>query len=242
MPRRRGLEYDNYDNEGGDLNDETADLINNRVNTNSRKVYLSQINRLTDWIILNKPEFYDRDLRRLILPLDNPTILSYATALSRNEDGSSKSNSSLCTFRSALKDMYCSRNVDFQSHNNQITMLLKGHKRKVATLKENGEMKQEEGKRPLTYQGFRMLAGRAMRAGMTLCHLYLLSQWNLMVRTVSVSNLNYTFFNWEEDSLTIKCPRSKGDQDGTYAFPKHCYANPHDPSVCFFTALGKLYF
>ena len=74
------MEYDNYDIDGGDLDAETTDLINNRVNT--RKVYLSQINQLTDWITRNKPELYDGALKRLSLPLNNTAILSYATALS----------------------------------------------------------------------------------------------------------------------------------------------------------------
>ena len=59
-----------------------------------------------------------------------------------------------------------------------------------------------------------------------------------MVRTCSVSSLNYEFIFWDQDSLQIKVPRSKADQNGSKAFGKHIYANPTNPSLCFFLSLG----
>ncbi|ETV78015.1 hypothetical protein H257_08232 [Aphanomyces astaci] len=34
------------------------------------------------------------------------------------------------------------------------------------------------------------------------------------------------------DALVVKFGRTKNDKDGANSFPRHVYANPHDPAIC----------
>lgn len=108
----------------------------------------------------------------------------------------------------------------------------------VAQRKTAGDMKQEEGKLQLYYKAYVMLCEKALQSGNTHIHFYLISQWNLMVRTSSVQCLNYQFINWSDDAMTIKVPMSKSDQTGERAFAKHVYANPITPATCIVLSLG----
>lgn len=108
----------------------------------------------------------------------------------------------------------------------------------VAKRKSLGIMKQVEGKLPLSYDGYKMLCTKALKCNNTHVHLYLVSQWNLMVRTSAVQCLNYQFIGWSSDALTIKVPMSKSDQLGERAFAKHCYTNPVAPEVSIMLSLG----
>lgn len=86
--------------------------------------------------------------------------------------------------------------------------------------------------------GYRMLSQKSLAEGDIKSHLYLLMQWNLMVRTNNIASMNYLFMRWDEDSLAIKCPTSKADQTGERAYGKHIFANPVDAQCCVITALG----
>ncbi len=96
-----------------------------------------------------------------------------------------------------------------------------------------------EGKSPITFEGYRFLAAKFKDnkdyALGIFSHVFLLLSWNLMARCV------YNVFNhisWNMDALTIVFPKHKGDQEGTFAFPKHVYANPNEPSICPILALA----
>jgi len=115
---------------------------------------------------------------------------------------------------------------------------MKSFTKVVAKRKSLGIMKQIEGKLPLSLDAYKLLCNKALNCNNTHIHLYLVSQWNLMVRTSSVQCLNYQFIGWSSDSLTIKVPFSKSDQLGERAFAKHCYANPVTPQICLILSLG----
>ncbi|MGZ8926641.1 MAG: hypothetical protein ACXW2E_12335 [Nitrososphaeraceae archaeon] len=67
-------------------------------------------------------------------------------------------------------------------------------------------------------------------------------QWNLMARSNTVASIMLQHITWEDDSLVITTPKHKGDQEGAYAFPKHIYANPLEPSICPILSLAILIF
>ena len=63
-------------------------------------------------------------------------------------------------------------------------------------------------------------------------HTFLILAWNLMARSNSVGSLMYQHVSWENDSMVIRLPKHKGDQEGKNSYPKHVFANPNDPSIC----------
>lgn len=142
---------------------------------------------------------------------------------------------------SAIKDYFGN-----QDHNlkEDIEKFLKkffgGYMRKIAGLEQDGEMSIVEGKMPLSFRGYKYLAGKAtIEKGCDddekLCifsHFFLLLCWNLIARCVSVGSLMYNHISWENDSLVIVFPSHKGDKDGKKSLPKHIYANTLEPAIC----------
>lgn len=150
-------------------------------------------------------------------------------------------------YKSAIKDFFGN-----QDHNlkEDIEKFLKnffgGYKRKIANLKQDGEMSIIEGKGPLSFRGYKFLAEKATidKDGdddgtlvrdeklYIFAHFFLLLCWNLIARCVSVGSLMYNHITWENDSLVVVFPSHKGDKDGKNALPKHVYANTAEPSIC----------
>ena len=63
--------------------------------------------------------------------------------------------------------------------------------------------------------------------------------WNLMARSVSVDCLGFHHFrNVMADSIKCKFGETKADKTGEFVQEKNCYANPHEPELCFFSAPG----
>ena len=59
-----------------------------------------------------------------------------------------------------------------------------------------------------------------------------------MARPISVEPLSLQNFTVGQDSIKVKFNWSKADQEGDRCGFKHVYANPHNPTVCPFLALG----
>jgi hypothetical protein len=112
-----------------------------------------------------------------------------------------------------------------------------GYERKIADLKQVGEMSLMEGKQPLSFGGYRFIANEAIKQcndfnQSILAHLFLLLCWNLISRCASVSSLMFNHISWEEDAMVIVFPSHKGDKEGKHCSPKHVYANPSNPEIC----------
>ena len=68
---------------------------------------------------------------------------------------------------------------------------------------------------------------------------FLVTQWNLMGRTVNVDPLGFHNFRKEDhDCIVIEFDRNKKDRKGEKTTPKTCYANPARPFISMFLALG----
>lgn len=77
-----------------------------------------------------------------------------------------------------------------------LTNFFRGYSRKVADLKQNGEMPLEEGKSPLSFDGYQYIARKAMGAKKifsqsTFCWVFIVLCWNLMARSASVSAIMF---------------------------------------------------
>ena len=66
-----------------------------------------------------------------------------------------------------------------------------------------------------------------------------LLQWNCMVRSKNIGELAYQNFTSGDDYIKIRYDKTKNDQDDEKIKDKHIYANPFNPIVCPFLALGS---
>jgi hypothetical protein len=110
-------------------------------------------------------------------------------------------------------------------------------------MKRNGEVPLTEGKAPLNFQSYRMLAARTLdcSADFELSifgHLFLTLCWNLIARCNFVATVLFRHISWENDSMVVVFPPHKGDQEGRNALPKHVFANPDNPDMCPILALA----
>lgn len=59
-----------------------------------------------------------------------------------------------------------------------------------------------------------------------------------MARSISIDHIGFTNMKRGTDSIIVKYDETKSDKTGERCTNKNVYANPTDPSICFFTALG----
>jgi hypothetical protein len=147
-------------------------------------------------------------------------------------------------FKSAIVDLHKKRRVEMPTEcKATLSEFFAGYKRKIADLKQNGDLSTTEGKAAMTFPGDKFVAKEAASAerdfrSSMFAWTFLILAWNLMARSVSVSGIMFDHIQWVNDSLTIVFPKHKGDQDGSNAAPKHVYANPSNPTICPVLALA----
>lgn len=138
-----------------------------------------------------------------------------------------------------------------QSLNDYLDMLVNGYKKTVADKKRRGVMSATEGKSCISNTGFceivkgcrRMAQGDNVNLSCFNASIfavaYVLLQWNLVSRSVSVEDVQLAHVDWVGDCMEIKFAKSKSDQTGEgISNDKHVYANPVNPEVCVITALA----
>ena len=141
-------------------------------------------------------------------------------------------------YTSAIKDYYSAREVKISDEIEKfLKLFFDGYVRTIAKLKKDGVMSIVEGKQPMSFKGYKLLAAKAIAQEKDynlaiFSHLYLLLCWNLIARCVSVGSLMYNHVSQGSDSLVVVFPSHKGDQEGRTALPKHVYANTAEPSIC----------
>ena len=105
----------------------------------------------------------------------------------------------------------------------------KAYQRKIAKMKEKGEISSEEGSPSMPRAVYRWLCEKAMEQGNHFAHLFLCLEWNLICRSVTTTSVNLKDMETFEDCLTFAFHRFKGKQEGTDEMgkdKKHCCSNP----------------
>lgn len=138
---------------------------------------------------------------------------------------------------------------------------IEGYKRMIKHLELNGDRNPSEGKAPFTFAAYRSMSEFAIQKdkiirsvakanlqghvsgdakdGLLFNILAVVLCWNLVARSISVIQLMFTFFRWENDHIVITDPKHKGDQTGEKTVPKPLFANlSADPLICPFLWLG----
>lgn len=229
------------------------DIMEGKRMMKTRQLYHRKIVLLTDWIREKHPSSYDSESKNLILPLKPAMIMEFMAGVSTVEDKRTKekrfaSVSVISGFRSSIGMLYEENNLKFDDATQlAFNQFAGGYKRLVAEKKLVGEMKMQEGKSPITFQGYNFVAKEAMKSkndhGLAcFSHLFLILCWTLMARSVSVGTIMLNHLSWENDSLVVTTPKHKGDQEGNHCYPKHVYANPDNPFICPILSMGIHFF
>ena len=172
-------------------------------------------------------------------------FMTYILSLQRIKGDSGKrlSIASYCNHRSALFHlyrMYGKKQSD--TFFADLSILLKGLKRKISLEKQNGIGRIQTGKLPLTYAMYRRLNELLLMESNTesiFARCFLCITSNLMCRSANTVSIHLHHMEWREDCLAIYFAHMKNDQSGERKRdPRHIYANPVDPVVCPLAALG----
>ena len=150
-------------------------------------------------------------------------------------------------FLSAFKYLHDEQNPAMEipaETKRNLSKFMSGYKRKIASKKENGEMKSQEGKDPFKMESYKFICECLLKVlpvmlAMSL-HLFCVLCWNLIARSISVSKLRYENMTWEADALVIRLNKMKNDQEGSNVQDRRIYANPINPSICAILSFGLL--
>ena len=180
------------------------------------------------------------DENELQLDRIEPSHFQLYLASLEKKGGEKPSFNSYSQARSALNSLFRDKGLPLpQTLADANEIFFRGLKRQHAQEKQLGIRKIEEGKSPIPFPFYKILAKYLMMRN-TFAHLYLVITWNLMCRTDNTEDLMLLHHNWNEDSLQIYMGRMKNDQEGErLKDPKHVYANPLEPEIC--PLLGKYF-
>ena len=121
-------------------------------------------------------------------------------------------------YRSAIKERFSKQGQSMpEPLSIEISRFFRGYRRKIAQLKQDGKKSMQDGKKPLSFRGYRFLADLARNqerdhTQSIFALLFLLLAWNLIARCVSVSGIRQSHFGWNVDALTVTFPKHKGDE------------------------------
>ncbi|KAK1938813.1 hypothetical protein P3T76_008888 [Phytophthora citrophthora] len=148
--------------------------------------------------------------------------------------------STLSGYRSAVKDLYRQKRMARPSaYEDEMKPFFQGLKRVEAENDQKGRGRRT-GKEPLTFSLYCRLAEQTLRLNDNgFCHLFLLSQWNLMCRSKSVETLHISHLECADDSVRCVLHKTKTNQEESGPKdPRHIYANLAQPACCWVLTLG----
>ena len=114
---------------------------------------------------------------------------------------------------------------------------LQAFKKQVAKAKGTGDVEEREAD-PIPYSLYVLICTWAVKLGSSMLWVWTVLQWNLLGRSVNVEPLTFRNFKIFEDTIQIKYAVNKSDPGGENTTIKHVYANPINPSICPYLALG----
>jgi hypothetical protein len=183
---------------------------------------------------------------------DGVLVDENGSAISEQAQGKrTKAVSTIGCYRSALVWYYKENKMKMSSELEiSLSNYISGFRRNVADLKQRGLMDIQEGRAPIAFSGYVILAralathipqGRSASWQQSIFSWpFFLFCWNLMARSCSVGDLMLQHLRWHNDALVCTLPKHKGDQVGDKIVDRHVFANPLNPVVCPILSLGVL--
>lgn len=147
------------------------EVIDRQIVEGTKKAYANNILLFTRWLVEHYPACVEGE-DEIILPLPTEVIMAYMASIQRrNEDGMPVQQggkliaaSTMNSIGSSIANLYRSRNV-IQSGEQKLCVknFMAGHRRMVSTAKKGGELPMFEGKRPLSFKGYELLAHHSLK-------------------------------------------------------------------------------
>ena len=209
------------------------------------------------WVVIRE---YMNSLKRKI-SVDKKLAMSYIKRISAEEgispptvtgsnpDGTidllaSQSLSSYEAVRSCISYLHRLADVVMdQRTKQQMSQFIAGCKRTIANEKQLLGQKITEGKEPMSVEVFEYISKELFVSEdpeeSLFGHLFFLLDWNLMKRAENCEKCKINHIYWSGDALIFEFAKSKGDQEGKFHGPWHCYANPEKPHLCLVLAMAK---
>jgi hypothetical protein len=119
----------------------------------------------------------------------------------------------------------------------EMDAFLDSSKKEVVTHRRAGNLDEHEAD-PISFPFYQLICEWALGTGNVFLWVWTILQWNNMARSISIDPLGIHNFSVGTDSIKCKYDDSKVDKKGERVSPKNIYANPFEPVVCAFTALG----
>ena len=226
----------------------TTNIIGKRTTDKTKDQYKSSINTITKAAKSICPAALD-DNGVLKFPIAGNDLSMILGQVCFRQDGQLKTFSAVNGYRNALKEKYklMANTDDIAAFDKIVVPFLEGYQREIAGKKQTGEISSVEGKTDMSHTAYLLICNLALKGAnfprfdinqAVFAHIFCILCWNLMARSVSVSELLYAHLSWSEDALVAKLPKHKGDQDGSQSFSKHIYANISSPAICPILAFG----
>lgn len=216
-------------------------VLDSCISEATKKSYSSCIKGISTWLRKTQydPErFFQNASSEINLAEFTPSL--FEDFLLYKTNNSSVKTITLCSYRSAVKDLYRKEQKDLpSSYEKNLKPFFSGLKRIEAGGMQNG-LARESGKLALPYSIYQSLCVSTIKIlDGGFAHLFLLTQWNLMCRSASVENLSMSHLTSADDSIGCILHKSKTNQEGNGPKdPRHIYANPLSPSTCWVLSLG----
>lgn len=216
------------------------------ISSQTKERYQSGLNVIKGWIRgeLIKAE---RDIQRFFTPEGELNVMEFTPHYFERFLVFQRHNvqtSTLSGYRSAIKYLYRLNNLPLPvEYGDNMKTIFSGLKRLEAEKKQTTVTARDSGKYPLTFSVYEELCKSTMHTNdKGFSHLFLISQWNLMCRSKSVETLRTHDLIVKDDSVGVVFYKTKTNQEGSGPKdPRHMYASPLNPIVCWITALA-LYF
>ena len=112
-------------------------------------------------------------------------------------------------------------------------------KKEKALAKGQGDIDEHDADK-IPFALFETICKWAIKTGNIIVWSFSVVQWNVMGQSINVDPLGFHNLSRDggSDSIVITYDYNKKDPTGENTSPKQCYANPQNPSVCMFLALG----
>ena len=238
-----------------------ATTIDHSEKPGTRKDYRNRLQQMVDWCIEKYPEYakiatrdvteeelkdttkhyYNQKKDFVYQRLRFKLVLAFLSVVRKeNADGTGKTRSHVHVrkFHDAIlfgaREQSVKLDDQYKLHLKKYLASFRKESR-VATGTGQTDIERAD---PMNFDLYTALCTWYVDEGCVYNWLYQILLWNCVGRSASVDPLGLHNFRLGTDSIIITYDRSKSDMGGERVHPKNCYANPYNPYICSFLAMG----
>ena len=187
----------------------------------------------------DKKKYYWKNTHDLVYEGFNPKFLkAFLSTRVKKENGKTMSYDNIRKYFDAIQfgaaEVDCLLPVSFYQEKDKF---LQAFRKQVAKAKGTGDLEEQEAD-PIPYGLYVLICTWGVQMGNIMLWVWSILQWNLLARSVNIEPLCFHNFKVFEDNIQAKYDKNKADQGRENTTIKHIYANPTNPVICPFLALG----